>query len=232
MNMLRVPGGTVYEDERFFDACDRAGILVWQESMLGMLDPPDDEGFVDVGRGRGHRCPGPGRPPSLLAVLCGGQELEEQPAMFGLPRERWTARSSTRCYPTWWSSSFPGLPYVPSSPTGGDLPFQARSGVSHYFGVGSLPVPAGRPPTVRPPVREPRAWPSPSPRAGHVDEEVRRRPHGPAGGGVEAAVHRDAGSWFDLEDVRDHYARRMFGADMAVLWRTIPSGPSTSAGPP
>ena len=78
MNMLRVPGGTVWEDERFFEACDRAGILVWQDAMLGFLDPPDDEAFTAtlvaevesrLSRAAGH--------PSL-AVFCGGQELEEQ----------------------------------------------------------------------------------------------------------------------------------------------------------
>ncbi len=90
MNMLRVPGGTVYEDERFFDACDRAGILVWQDAMLGLVDPPDDEAFPEVMVAEVTDVLGPGRRPRRLAVFCGGQELEEQPAMFGLSRERWT----------------------------------------------------------------------------------------------------------------------------------------------
>ncbi|HEX7459297.1 MAG TPA: hypothetical protein VF279_01625, partial [Acidimicrobiales bacterium] len=129
MNMLRVPGGTVYEDERFFDTCDRAGILVWQESMLGLVDPPDDEVFTEtvvaevsevLRRAAAHPC---------LAVFCGGQELEEQPAMFGLPRERWTTPIIHTVLPELVDRLAPGLPYVPTSPTGGDLPFQVDVGV-------------------------------------------------------------------------------------------------------
>ncbi len=88
-NMVRIPGGTVYEDEAFFDLCDELGILVWQDAMFAFLDPPDDEAFAatvsaevtDVfTRAAAHPC---------LAVLCGGQETEEQPAYFGLERSRW-----------------------------------------------------------------------------------------------------------------------------------------------
>src|SRR6202044_1589151 len=45
MNMVRIPGGTVYEDERFWDLCDELGIMVWQDCMIGYVDPPEDEDF-------------------------------------------------------------------------------------------------------------------------------------------------------------------------------------------
>ena len=222
MNMLRIPGGTVYEDERFFDACDRSGILVWQESMLGMVDPPDEPAFVatvvdevtDVlTRAAAHPC---------LAVFCGGQELEEMPAMFGLDRERWTTPLIHTVLPALVERLAPGLPYLPTSPTGGDLPFQSDAGVTHYFGVGVFLFPLTDLRRSAPRfVAEGLAFAVPPERtsvdegfggdlAGHHESEWKR------------AVHRDAGSWFDLEDVRDHYASSLFGVDMAVLWRSDP----------
>ena len=36
MNMVRIPGGTVYEDDRFFSLCDALGIMVWQDAMFGL----------------------------------------------------------------------------------------------------------------------------------------------------------------------------------------------------
>jgi beta-mannosidase len=65
----------VYPPDAFFDACDTAGILVWQDLMLANL-PPGDAAFVEnitaeaseqVGRLASH--------PSL-ALLCGDNELD------------------------------------------------------------------------------------------------------------------------------------------------------------
>ena len=42
-NMLRVWGGGIYEKDKFYDICDREGIMVWQDFMLACGDIPDDD---------------------------------------------------------------------------------------------------------------------------------------------------------------------------------------------
>jgi len=78
MNMLRVWGGGVYEDDAFYDLCDELGICVWQDFMFAcMTYPTHDDAFLDsvraeaednVRRLRHHPC---------LALWCGNNELEQ-----------------------------------------------------------------------------------------------------------------------------------------------------------
>ncbi|MBW7863448.1 MAG: hypothetical protein H3C30_03420 [Candidatus Hydrogenedentes bacterium] len=82
--VLRVWGGAMLESTAFYEACDRAGILVWQEFPLSSSGienaPPDDPGAIDTlrriavsyVRRRAHH-------PSLL-LWCGGNELYYGPS--------------------------------------------------------------------------------------------------------------------------------------------------------
>jgi beta-mannosidase len=77
INMLRVWGGGVYEDEIFYDLCDQNGILVWHDFMFACSMYPGDEAFLQnvtaeaeeqVKRLRNHPC---------MALWCGNNENSE-----------------------------------------------------------------------------------------------------------------------------------------------------------
>lgn len=86
MNMLRVWGGGIYEDDSFYEICDELGICVWQDFIFACATYPGfDEDFLNnvrqeaidnVKRIRHHAC---------LALWCGNNELEQ-----GLVGEDWT----------------------------------------------------------------------------------------------------------------------------------------------
>ena len=93
MNMVRVWGGGIYEDDQFYALCDELGILVWQDFMFACSMYPGDDAFVgnvrqeaieNVRRLRNH--------PSL-ALWAGNNENEAAwkgwgwPAKFHLSRK-------------------------------------------------------------------------------------------------------------------------------------------------
>jgi len=79
MNMIRVWGGGVYENEIFYALCDELGLCVWQDFMFACMGYPAwDKPFLanaeaeardNVLRLHHHAC---------LALWCGNNELEQQ----------------------------------------------------------------------------------------------------------------------------------------------------------
>lgn len=87
MNMLRVWGGGIYENNCFYDLCDKYGILVWQDCMFACSMYPGDERFLNsvraemidnVTRLRNHAC---------IAIWVGNNEIEDAWEYWGWKRE-------------------------------------------------------------------------------------------------------------------------------------------------
>ncbi len=47
-NMVRLWGGNVYENDRFYDLCDKNGILVWQDFTMGCTIYPQNREFSET----------------------------------------------------------------------------------------------------------------------------------------------------------------------------------------
>ena len=107
MNMIRVWGGGIYEDDRFYELCDELGLLVWQDFMFACSMYPGDPAFLEdvrreaidnVRRLRNH--------PSL-ALWAGNNEIEAAWQGLGVALQvpPVAARCRTRCGPTTRPSS-------------------------------------------------------------------------------------------------------------------------------
>ena len=217
-NMLRVGGTMAYESEDFYRACDELGILVWQDFMFANMDYPFGdaafraEALAEARHrlGRLHRHP-------CIAAYCGGSEVAQQAAMMGQPAARWSNEFFDAELPALCAELHPGIPYFPSTPWGGALPFHAGSGLAHYYGVGAYrrPLADARLARVRfaPESLAFAQVPDP-PTMALVTGSPMPPPHHPQ---WKAGVPRDTGAGWDFEDVRDHYLRELFGVDPVAL---------------
>lgn len=160
MNMVRVWGGGIYEDDEFYDACDELGLLVWQDFPFAcaiyphwpsFLDGVEVEAIQNVIRLRHH---------ASLALWCGNNEIEQlwlgisNLVLFFKP---WLKKRFKQGYlelfekrlPAIVARLDPGRPYWPSSPSngGGDRPRgllasnSPDTGDSHFWKVWHMSAP-------------------------------------------------------------------------------------------
>ena len=155
MNMLRVWGGGVYEDDYFYKLCDENGLLVWQDFMFACSMYPGDEEFLEnikqeaidnVVRLRNH--------PSI-ALWCGNNEMNTAWHYYSDGgwgwKELYTKEQQKEIQKTYLTIFHDILPkvvenytdgddYWPSSPQAGFEPekhagYENTSGDMHYWGV-------------------------------------------------------------------------------------------------
>ncbi len=163
MNMIRVWGGGIYENDILYDLCDKYGLMVWQDFMFACSMYPGDDAFLEnvrqetvdnVRRLRNH---------ASLALWCGNNEIDvawcEGIADCGWNwKEKYTNEQQKRIwhsYDTLFHSILPKMveqydgftEYWPSSPQadwGVHASYETTSGDRHFWGVwhGKLPFSA------------------------------------------------------------------------------------------
>jgi beta-mannosidase len=150
MNMIRVWGGGIYEDDEFYKACDENGILVWQDFMFAGSFYPADEDFLNnvkeevkyqVNRLQNH--------PSI-ALWCGNNEIDEAIVNWGYQKQfKYSKNDSLQVWKDYKKLFHEVIPnamkeiltsdkniYWPSSPSiGWGHKESLTEGDSHYWGV-------------------------------------------------------------------------------------------------
>jgi len=150
MNMIRIWGGGIYEDDEFYKACDENGILVWQDFMFAGSFYPSDEHFLNnieeevkdqITRLQNHPC---------LALWCGNNEVDEAIVNWGYQKQfNYSKQDSLQVWNDYKKVFHEVIPdaikkyatadrtiYWPSSPSiGWGHNESLTEGDSHYWGV-------------------------------------------------------------------------------------------------
>ena len=148
MNMIRVWGGGIYENDLFYELCDANGILIWQDFMFAGSLYPDSPEFLaniknevndNVKRLRNH--------PSI-ALWCGNNEIEVAWKNWGWQKQYgYSGSDSTEIYNNYKQIFEQLIPkklakldgnanYVSTSPTSNwGTAENFNHGSMHYWGV-------------------------------------------------------------------------------------------------
>lgn len=221
MNMVRVPGVTLYEGDDFYALCDDIGILVWQDFAFANFDYPiRDAAFRASVEREATQFLARTRASPSLAVLCGGSEVYQQASMLGLAEAKWRSPLFDEILPGLVREWRPDTIYVENSPSGGLLPFHVDKGVAHYYGVGAYrrSIEDARRADVR--------FASECLGFANIAEDASlRRDFGdePLASKLFAArVARDMGATQTFGDVTEHYMRLLYNCDPAALRESDP----------
>ncbi len=153
-NMLRIWGGGIYEDDLFYELCDKYGIMIWQDFMFACAMYPGNDKFLNqVTQEAGSNIKRLRNHPSIV-LWCGNNEIEQAWGPYEENRGwGWKQRYDSKerqiiweAYDTTFHSILPALvkkfnpetPYWHSSPSAGMgrlASHSNQSGDMHYWGV-------------------------------------------------------------------------------------------------
>jgi beta-mannosidase len=218
LNMFRIGGTMIYESDEFYKLCDEYGILVWQDFMFANMDYPvlDPDFKKEIEYEANYQLARLSKHPSL-AVYCGGSEVQQQAAMMGLPKNMWSNEFFENTLPSLINQLHKDIPYFPSSPCEGALPFHVGEGITHYYGVGAYKRDFTD-------VKHAKVkFASECLGISNIPENETLQilgngnlpmPHSPI---WKSRVPRDFGSGYDFEDIRDFYLNKLFNLDPVEL---------------
>jgi len=137
-NCLRIWGGGIYEDDVFYETCDRLGIMVWQDFMFACSEYPEDEEFLTQVRNEAETIVKRLRSHPAIILWCGNNENEW---MHSGREGGWKTLRGLSIYtgilPEVCKRLDPDRPYWQSSPFGGDDPNSEEQGDRHNWNVWS-----------------------------------------------------------------------------------------------
>ena len=141
-NFIRVWGGGAYPDAWFYDFCDEAGLIVWQDCMFAcsayLLTPEFEETVRAEIRDNAIRL----RNHPSLGLWCGNNEIESAWEYWGIPEDPQARADYLKLFesliPEVLREYDPETFYWPSSPSsGGGMKDSSsnRAGDMHYWAV-------------------------------------------------------------------------------------------------
>jgi len=142
MNMLRVWGGGIYENEAFYDTCDEMGIMVWQDFMFACSEYPDNlPWFRELADKEVREAVKKMRFHASIVLWCGNNENNWGFEDWGWKRKIDDYNLGNRLYlidfPRICADEDGTRPYWPSSPYGYGRANEESSGDMHVWNVWS-----------------------------------------------------------------------------------------------
>jgi beta-mannosidase len=141
MNMMRVWGGGIYEQDIFYNLCDRLGLLVWQDFMFACGEYPQTKWFVAQVKDEAEKAVTRLRNHPSIAVWCGNNECEWIFCMAnpGKSADEMTGAVLFReVLPAIVKELDGSRPYWRSSPFGTGFPNSESNGNHHQWNVWSM----------------------------------------------------------------------------------------------